>query len=318
MFGTKMTPFDPHKNELNDTVFGMKNAKPFKKNLKKEVSQNQWHALYYANQEDFDAFMQMWNVLVSSSTKKDFKDQLANFVVSLSEKSEALKYVMTTWLVYKKQFVKAWTLEHPHFGNKSSSRTEGAHAYVKKFLQFSKGDLLLVFNKLNTALDHQIKGEVSQINMEKMHHSVKIPEYFCTGIRKNFFVRLKEMSLQHGKLKQELCPCTGIFTLDMGIPWTHKLAAIMRNRGTLTAYNFHPQWQMEWNSTNGERRNFGGQWELIRARIEMLPETKQEKAISDIEKVLDGRSTTVQLKPPLVNFQSRGRLFGAKNLPKTV
>nr|CCA22227.1 Pc21g00130 putative [Albugo laibachii Nc14] len=82
---------------------------------------------YYANQEDFDAFMQMWNVLVSSSREKDFEDQLANFADSLSEKLEALKYVMTSWLVYKKQFLESWTLNHPHFGDKSS---EGAHAYV--------------------------------------------------------------------------------------------------------------------------------------------------------------------------------------------
>ena len=43
---------------------------------------------------------------------------------------------------------------------------------------------------------------------------------------------------------------------------------------------------------------------------------KQEKAISDMEKVVDGRSTIVHLKPPLVNVQSRGRAFGAKYLRK--
>nr|CCA24101.1 Pc21g00130 putative [Albugo laibachii Nc14] len=182
---------------------------------------------------------------------------------------------MTIWIVYKKQFVKAWTLKHPHFGNKSPSRAEGAHAYVKKFLQVSTGALLLVFNKLNTALDHQIKAEVSQRSMEKMHHLVKIPEIFASVSGKISLFALRKCLVQHGKLKQELHPCTGIFTLEMGIPCTYKLAAIIRNRGTLTAYNFHPQWQLKWNSTNGEKKDFGGQWELIRSRIEMLPATKQ-------------------------------------------
>nr|CCA21105.1 Pc21g00130 putative [Albugo laibachii Nc14] len=131
--------------------------------------------------ENFEAFMQMWNVLVCSLTENDFEDQLANFADSFSEKLEALKYVMTTSVAYKKQFVKAWTLKHPHFENKSSSRAERAHAYVKKLLQVSTGDLLLVSNKLNTALDHQFKAEVSQRSMEKMHH-------------------------MHEKLKQELHP----------------------------------------------------------------------------------------------------------------
>nr|CCA25848.1 Pc21g00130 putative [Albugo laibachii Nc14] len=270
---------------------------------------------YYANQEDFDAFMQILNVLVSSSTEKHFEDHLAKFVDSLSEKLEVIKYVMTTWLVYKKQFVKAWTLKHPHFENNSSSQAEGAHAYVKKF-QVSTGDLLLVFNKLKTALDHQIKAEVSQRSMEKMHHLVKIPEIFASVSGKISLFALRKCLVQHGKLKQELHPCTGTFKLEVDISCAHKLAAIIRNRGTLTAYNFHPQWQLEWTSTNVEKKDFSGQWELIRARIEMLPATKQEKVISDIEKVFDGCSTIVKLKPPLVNVQPRGRPFGVKNLIK--
>nr|CCA18752.1 conserved hypothetical protein [Albugo laibachii Nc14] len=167
----------------------------------------------------------------------------------------------------KKQFVKAWTSKHSHFGNKSSSREERAHEFVKNFLQVSTGDLLLVFNKLNTALDHQIKAEVSQRSVEKMHHLVKIPEIFASVSGKISLFALKKCLVQHGKRKQELHPCTGIFTLELGIPWTHKLAAIIRNRGTLTAYNFHPQWQLDWTSTNGEKKDFGGQckWELIRA-----------------------------------------------------
>ena len=55
---------------------------------------------------------------------------------------------------------------------------------------------------------------------------------------------------------------------------------------------------------------------MIRSRIEMVPARKREKVISDIEKVLDGWSTIVRLKPPLVNVQPRRRPFGAESLPK--
>ena len=48
----------------------------------------------------------------------------------------------------------------------------------------------------------------------------------------------------------------------------------------------------------------------------MPPATEQEKTISDIEKVLNSRSTALQLKLPLVSLQPCGRLFGTKNLPK--
>ena len=121
---------------------------------------------------------------------------------------------------------------------------------MKKFLQGSTSDFLSVFNKLKTVLDHQIKAEVSQRSMQKMHHFVKLPEIFASVSGKVSLFVLRKCLVQHGKLKQGLQQCTGIFTLDMGIPCTHKLAVIIRNQRTLTAYNFHPQWQLEWTSTS--------------------------------------------------------------------
>ena len=50
--------------------------------------------------------------------------------------------------------------------------------------------------------------------------------------------------------------------------------------------------------------------------IEMLATINEEKAIENIEKGVDGRSTIVQSKPPLVRLETRGIPFGAKILPK--
>ena len=76
----------------------------------------------------------------------------------------------------QKKLVKTWTLKHPHIGCKSSSRPEGVHAYIKKLLQVSTGALLTVLNKLQIALDHQIKTEVDRRSKETMHYFLELQE----------------------------------------------------------------------------------------------------------------------------------------------
>ena len=48
----------------------------------------------------------------------------------------------------------------------------------------------------------------------------------------------------------------------------------------------------------------------------MLPELEQERAILNVEKVLDGRIAVVCIQPPVINLQPCGRPIGVKNLPK--
>nr|CCA17417.1 AlNc14C34G3092 [Albugo laibachii Nc14] len=85
--------------------------------------------------------------------------------------------------------------------------------------------------------------------MEKMHHLVKIPEIFASV---------------SGKVDLYVEDADSLHT-----------SAIIKNRGTLTAYNCHSQWQLEWTLTNGEKKNFDGKCKITRARIEMLRATKQ-------------------------------------------
>ena len=139
----------------------------------------------YEVQETFDAFMQVWNILVSSTSEEDYEKQVSKLARLLSEKPEVLKYVTETWLVSKKHFWRLGLISIPHFGSRSSSRAEEAHAYMKKFLQVSIGHFLTVYNKLKIALDHQIKAEMDR----RSHASFAwASRKFCTGKRKNLLV----------------------------------------------------------------------------------------------------------------------------------
>jgi hypothetical protein len=52
---------------------------------------------------------------------------------------------------------------HNHFGNRVTSRAEGAHALLKKYLQVSIDDLCEVKNRICLAINqfHEIKAQLS-------------------------------------------------------------------------------------------------------------------------------------------------------------
>ena len=59
-----------------------------------------YYKKYDEGQETFDAFMQLWNVLVSSTSEENYEKKLSYLSMMLSENPEVLNYVTKSWLVY--------------------------------------------------------------------------------------------------------------------------------------------------------------------------------------------------------------------------
>nr|CCA22228.1 AlNc14C148G7438 [Albugo laibachii Nc14] len=154
--------------------------------------------------------------------------------------------------------------------------------------------------------------------MEKMHHLVKIPEIYASVSGKISLFTLRKCLVQHGKLKQELHPCTGIFTLEMGVPCTDKLAANISNRGTLDCIQLPSTMATGMDFDKWGEEEFWWTVGINPSAHRHASSNKQEKAISDMEKLFDGCSTIVQLKPPLVNVQSPEDLSAPKIPQKAV
>ncbi|RKF64238.1 hypothetical protein OnM2_020096 [Erysiphe neolycopersici] len=119
----------------------------------------------------------------------------------------------------------AWTSKELHFCKKATSRVEGAHAYIKKFLQVSTGDLLSVFTKLTLAVEHQVKAEEAKRSEEKMHHLLELPSVFKSVSGKISRYALKRCLTEFGKLEETLELCAGIFHL----PWESLACICFRN-----------------------------------------------------------------------------------------
>ena len=94
----------------------------------------------FENADEFNTFMSKWNIVVYSTTESLFEENWGEFELCCRDKKHSVEYIKTSWLPWKKKFVSAWTEKHLHFGNRASSRAEGAHAKLKKYLQVSTGD----------------------------------------------------------------------------------------------------------------------------------------------------------------------------------
>ena len=124
--------------------------------------------------EDFAAFLDAWKAVVNSTSVTMF-DEKWNI---LTDKYDPLvpglvQYIMDIWLKeWKHLVVQVWTDLHLHIGNRTTSRVEGAHNTLKKYLQVSTGDLKAVFDKIVILLTTQyieFDGGVAQQQIKTPH-----------------------------------------------------------------------------------------------------------------------------------------------------
>jgi hypothetical protein len=108
--------------------------------------------------EEVDKFCNSWHNVVYSKVEGEFVDKLQLLEREYGADSEAIQYISNTWLPWKEKSVLAWTKTHPHLGNSATSRVEGAHATIKKYIQTSTADILQVFEQLKLSIDKQVQA----------------------------------------------------------------------------------------------------------------------------------------------------------------
>ena len=125
-------------------------------------------------------------------------------------------------------------LKYLHFGSKSTSRVEGAHAYIKTFLQVSTADLLSVLNKLTLALVQQVRTEETRRSEEQLRFLNGLPSTFTPVCGMISAFAIKKCLEEFKRKTEKTGGCTMVFTSTMGIPCAHKLKKIENSGSTLT------------------------------------------------------------------------------------
>ena len=134
---------------------------------------------------------------------------------------------------------------HTHFGNRVTSRAEGAHALLKKYLQVSIGDLCEVKNKICLAIEnqfHEIKAQLYSEQIRVPHH-LHIPLFRELVTHVSVFA-LDQLFKQCEIAKSdELFVCKGHFMKTMGLLCAHKIRNMKHE--VLHIDDIHPQWRLD-------------------------------------------------------------------------
>jgi len=85
--------------------------------------------------------VRVWREVVESPTEDAYSSAWLKFKEVCEPFPMFVKYVETTVLPVKKQFVRVWTDKFLHLGCRSTNIVESAHAQLKRYLRGSVRDL---------------------------------------------------------------------------------------------------------------------------------------------------------------------------------
>ena len=213
----------------------------------KQVSDNE----RAANQKLLDTFMQRWTEVVLANSKDEFKELYLKLKVDYVEQEALIGYLNANKYPLKHLFIKAWTDDTLHFGVTVTSRIEGGHSTLKRFLNNSKNDLFGVidaYSDLHTIQYRNLKHSLA-MQRDRIPNDVnaKHKAWLDPGINSEITPKaLRELIKQH-KYSQDgrETNCTGTFERSMGIPCRHTLQSLINLSIKVKAEHFHKFWRFE-------------------------------------------------------------------------
>ncbi|XP_077225508.1 uncharacterized protein LOC143858685 [Tasmannia lanceolata] len=265
-------------------------------------------------QDGVNWFLSGWSTLINSPTEHAYLEACKEFQDKSKEKVIAINYISNTWLPFKECFVKARTEIHLHFGNRVSSRVEGAHSQIKKFLQLSTGDFYLVKRKLCLAIENQFQEIKTQLSAEK----IKVPYKLCISFFRELVNHVSIFALdklfQQFKLATSnpaLSTCMNHFTATMGLPCAHKIRYLLDEHKVLHLSDVHSQWRIEDLDIDDMDCVKNSREEQMKKIIENLqdeypkwPSAQQEIVLNQLSQVVN-TSTPILHEPNVQNPRGR-------------
>lgn len=122
----------------------------------------------FEKHEEFERILLAWNDVVYYSTEEAFARSWEEIELSFMHRSDIMNYIMKVWLPHKERFVSARTDTYSHFGNRATSRGEGAHAKLKRYLLVSTGDLLGINDKMCLLIENDLQEFRTKLSSEKI------------------------------------------------------------------------------------------------------------------------------------------------------
>ena len=203
-------------------------------------------------------FMTRFKILLHCSGDV-FNAIWAKIVEDYTETAPKLvKYIREEWIDdCKEEVFDGYLTDALHFGHKSTSSNEGAHAAIKSYLLDCTGDLLTVVSAIHTKIQadiHEIQAGMAKTysskpgSFQRIHLLDDIIDLVTVyGLKK---VEQQYNKLQAATEEAPLGRCTHYFTKEMGLPCAHVLQLLIQRKQKINLTIIHPHW---WYFRSGTR-----------------------------------------------------------------
>lgn len=204
----------------------------------------------FTTNKAWDEFNSYWQSLINSLTEDEYEARLLDFTKKYQLVSPyAVRYIKETWLIYKEKVVRYWTNQYLHLGNSSTSRVEGSHEFLKKYIQASTGDILTVWGRIRHAIRTQLDTLVYEVKHDQLQTLLFAQSLLYSNINKrtsHHSIRLIQDQVNIAKRATHLAPlsnCTNGFTRIMGLPCAHRIAQLLEKKQPIPLSAIHPFWK---------------------------------------------------------------------------
>ncbi|XP_058752962.1 PKS-NRPS hybrid synthetase cheA-like isoform X1 [Vicia villosa] len=191
----------------------------------------------------------LWKDVVWASNEVEYGVRLQYLEQACFACTNFLDYVKNTWLIpHRQRFVGAWINQVLHFGNTTTNRVESAHWKLKQMLGNSLGDMVKVWEAMNSNLKIQI-GNIRasfQKSFYEVEHAHISPFYdnLRGSVSRAALRRIAEelSRLDYVLNSRETCGCT--MRTSYGLPCACEMGRSIVVGIPLQIESVHLQWRI--------------------------------------------------------------------------
>ncbi|KNF02343.1 hypothetical protein PSTG_04547 [Puccinia striiformis f. sp. tritici PST-78] len=275
------------------------------------------------NPEQEKDMLNYWSNIVKIQVQADFLSYFSRF--STKYGTEFKKYVTKIGLPVAEHYSNAWTNNIAHLNNRTTSRMESAHTFIKSHLLGPQHGFTSVIKLISNALESQYHEIASKFHQQKRTSLRYLGSIFreCKGIISNYALRKAYTNLVEAKKTkkegQKLSPCNQHYGARMWIPCNHRMAEIIASGEPISPDEFHEQWHLKSiravHRTNN--KEMMAKIEEIKEKLVSMNPVQMALQLAAINRILEGMGTVIDIKLPIEDQSARGRPRGSKNKPKT-
>src|SRR5882672_10258890 len=141
---------------------------------------------------EINQFIESWNNIVYSNNINKFEEQLFEFKEKYNSDNNIITYIEDTQInSYKENFIIAYTNDYLYFSSTSSSRVEGAHSIIKKYLLVSTSNIDTIYMKLELAITNQI----DEIKAKEKFDKITIKHQYRLLIFNNLIGKISDFAM---------------------------------------------------------------------------------------------------------------------------